>query len=244
MIPSKPIIDVIIPAYNEQHAIGLVVGEVPDFIRHIVVVNNNSNDHTKINAIGAGALVVDEPQRGYGKACLSGMAYIQGFEIQPDIVVFMDADYSDYPEEMSDLVYPILKQNVDFVIGSRAKGKREKGSMTFPQIFGNWLATSLMRSIYGVEFSDLGPFRAIKWEKLLSLCMKDQNYGWTIEMQIKAHQHQLLIAEVPVNYKKRIGTSKVSGTLKGTFLAGYKILWTIGKYRLSNHRVVEKMKIQ
>jgi glycosyltransferase involved in cell wall biosynthesis len=236
MFPSNPIIDVIIPAYNEQHAIGLVVGEVPDYIRHIVVVNNNSNDHTKTKAIEAGAIVVDEPQPGYGKACLSGMTYIKGLEIQPEIVVFMDADYSDFPEEMSDLIFPILEQNVDFVIGSRVKGKREKGSMTFPQIFGNWLATSLMRHVYGAEFSDLGPYRAIKWEKLLSLGMNDQNYGWTIEMQIKAHQHQLLIAEVPVNYKRRIGTSKVSGTIKGTFLAGYKILWTIAKYRILKHK--------
>lgn len=235
MLPHKPIIDVIIPAYNEQHAIGLVVSEVPDYIRHIVVVNNNSNDHTKVNALEAGAIVVDEPQRGYGRACLSGMAYIKELEVQPEIVVFMDADYSDYPEEMTELLSPILNQGVDFVIGSRVKGKKEKGSMTFPQIFGNWMATSLMKSIFGAEYSDLGPFRAIKWEKLLSLDMKDQNYGWTIEMQIKAHQHQLLFAEVPVNYKRRIGTSKVSGTLKGTFLAGYKILWTIGKYRISQH---------
>jgi len=158
------------------------------------------------------------------------MAYIGSLKVQPDIVVFLDADYSDYPEEMSEVVKPIVEGKADFVIGSRAKGDREGGSMTFPQIFGNRLATTLMRWIYGLEYSDLGPFRAIKWDCLLSMRMEDKDYGWTIEMQIKAGRNHLGIAEVPVNYKKRIGVSKVSGTVKGTIMAGYKILWTIFKY--------------
>ncbi len=220
-------IDVIIPAYNEQHAIAKVIGDIPDFVRHVVVVNNNSNDATKSIAQGAGAIVVDEPQRGYGKACLAGMAHLRSLELQPGIVVFLDADYSDYPELMGSVVQPILDGDADMVIGSRAKGQKEGGSMTFPQIFGNWLATSLMRWIYKADFSDLGPFRAIRWPELLALNMRDQDYGWTIEMQIKAVKQGLKIAEVPVDYKKRIGTSKVSGTIKGTVMAGYKIIWTI-----------------
>ncbi|MEX2592168.1 MAG: glycosyltransferase family 2 protein [Anditalea sp.] len=227
---TLPIIDVIIPAFNEQNSIGLVVREIPDYVRNIVVVNNNSSDETKKKAISAGATVVDEPQQGYGKACLKGMDYIKALEIPPKIVVFLDADYSDYPREMSAVVRPIIEDKVDFVIGSRSKGEREGGSMTFPQIFGNWLATTLMRWFYQADFSDLGPFRAIKWDRLLALNMKDQDFGWTIEMQIKAVKSQLKITEVPVNYKKRIGTSKVSGTVKGTILAGYKIIWTIFKY--------------
>lgn len=220
-------IDVIIPAYNEEHSIAKVIGDIPDFVRHIVVVNNNSSDATKSTAQGAGAIVVDEPQRGYGKACLAGMAYLANLKIQPEIVVFLDGDYSDYPEQMVQLVRPIEEGSADFVIGSRAKGQKEGGSMTFPQIFGNWLATRLMRWIYKADYSDLGPFRAIRWPALLALNMQDQDYGWTIEMQIKAAKQGLKITEVPVNYKKRIGTSKVSGTIKGTVMAGYKILWTI-----------------
>lgn len=230
MSDSFPLIDVIIPAYNEQDAIGEVVREIPGFVRNIIVVNNNSTDHTKLNASKAGALVVDEPQRGYGKACLTGMAYIQSLTVQPHIVVFIDGDYSDYPQEMELLVQPILEREADFVIGSREKGKSERGSMTFPQIFGNRLATTLMRWIYKADYSDLGPFRAIVWQKLLALNMQDQDYGWTIEMQIKAVQQKFRITEVPVNYKQRIGTSKVSGTVKGTLMAGYKIIWTIFKY--------------
>lgn len=225
-----PIIDVIIPAFNEQNSVGKVVREIPGFVRHIIVVNNSSWDDTRINAQNEGAIVLDEPQRGYGKACLRGIAHIKTLETPPNIIVFLDADYSDYPQEMSDVVHPIVEGKVDFVIGSRAKGNREAGSMTFPQIFGNFLATRLMRWIYGVNFSDLGPFRAIRWESLRSLDMCDENYGWTVEMQIKAVKNHLKITEVPVNYKKRIGTSKVSGTVKGTIMAGYKIILTVFKY--------------
>lgn len=230
MPTSFPIIDVIIPAYNEQNSIGKVIGDIPSFVRNIIVVNNNSNDHTKKNGRDAGAIVVDEPQRGYGRACLTGMAYLKQLEVQPEILVFLDGDYSDYPEEMEEVLQPIIYGNAEFVIGSRARGHKERGSMTYPQVFGNWLATSLMRMIYKAEFSDLGPFRAILWKKLLDLKMQDQDFGWTIEMQIKAVKQGLKYTEVPVNYKKRIGTSKVSGTVKGTIMAGYKIIWAIFKY--------------
>jgi glycosyltransferase involved in cell wall biosynthesis len=225
-----PIIDVIIPAYNEEKSIPKVIAEIPDFVRHIVVANNNSTDQTQQVAEAAGAKVVFEPQKGYGKACLTAMDWIKKQEIQPDIVVFLDGDYSDYPEEMSDLVQPILEGKAELVIGSRALGMREKGSMTLPQVFGNWLATTMMKYMQGAKFSDLGPFRAIVWKKLLDLNMVDQNFGWTIEMQIKAHKAGLRYTEVPVNYRKRIGVSKVSGTVKGVIGAGYKIIFTIFKY--------------
>ncbi len=220
----------IIPAYNEEKSIGYVIREIPNFVRNVVVANNNSTDGTKAAAEREGAIVVFEPQKGYGKACLTAMAWIEKQEIPPDIVVFLDGDYSDYPEEMTYLVQPILEEEADMVIGSRAKGQREAGSMTFPQIFGNWLATSLMRRIQNANFSDLGPFRAISWKRLLELNMVDQNFGWTIEMQIKAHKKGLKYLERPVNYRKRIGVSKVSGTVKGVFGAGYKIILTIFKY--------------
>ena len=225
-----PIIDVIIPAYNEEKSIPKVIAEIPDFVRHIVVPNNNSTDKTREVAEAAGAKVVFEPQKGYGKACLTAMDWIKKQEIQPDIVVFLDGDYSDYPEEMSDLVQPILEGKAELVIGSRALGMREKGSMTLPQVFGNWLATTMMKYMQGAKFSDLGPFRAIVWKKLLDLNMVDQNFGWTIEMQIKAHKSGLRYTEVPVNYRKRIGVSKVSGTVKGVIGAGYKIIFTIFRY--------------
>lgn len=224
------IVDVIIPAFNEEDSIALVVGEIPDFVRNIIVVNNNSVDQTKQNAWAAGAVVLDEPQQGYGKACLKGMAYLLTLKVQPHIVVFLDGDYSDYPAEMGSLIQPIVNEEADFVIGSRTKGMSEEGSMTIPQVFGNSLATRLMRWIYQVNYSDLGPFRAIKWESLLALEMRDENYGWTIEMQIKAAKNKLRHTEVPVNYKKRIGKSKVSGTVRGTFMAGYKIIWSLIKF--------------
>lgn len=228
---SHLLIDVIIPAYNESASIGKVIGDIPrELVRDILVCNNNSTDATASVAAAAGAIVIDQPLRGYGNACLAGMAYIKERPLveQPDIIVFMDGDYSDYPQEMKALLSPI-KEGKDMVIGSRVKGNPDRGSLTIPQRFGNWLATRLIHMRYGFRFSDLGPFRAIRWQKLLSLDMQDKNYGWTVEMQVKALQHQLACAEVPVSYRKRIGTSKVSGTVKGSILAGYKILWTIFK---------------
>lgn len=229
--PSNFTIDVLIPAFNEENSVGKVIKDIPAFVRNTIVVNNNSNDDTKMVAEAAGAIVLDEPQKGYGKACLTGMEYIKSLNQQPDILVFLDADYSDYPEQMSEVIRPIIQDGYDMVIGSRALGNREKGSMTLPQVFGNWLSTALMYWIYAVKYSDLGPFRAIKWDKLKALGMVDKNYGWTIEMQIKAAKSGLKSTEVPVDYRKRIGVSKVSGTVKGVVGAGWKILWTIWKYR-------------
>lgn len=228
---NQPIIDVIIPAFNEEDSIGKVITEIPTIVRHVVVANNRSTDRTRLVAEEAGAIVLDEPKKGYGKACLKGMDFLSKLSIKPEILVFLDGDYSDYPEQLLDLIGPILDDDFDMVIGSRALGKREGGSMTFPQIFGNWLATTLMRSIYKTNYTDLGPFRAIKWNKLVDLGMVDQNYGWTIEMQIKAAKAGLKTAEVSVDYRKRIGISKVSGTIRGVLGAGYKILWTIYRYR-------------
>jgi len=231
MIMVNKKIVVIIPAFNEENSVGKVVKDIPkSLVSEIVVVNNNSNDLTKVNALAAGAIVVDEPKQGYGNACLKGMAFVSEMEIKPDIIVFIDADYSDYPEELELLVKPIIEDNFDMVIGSRALGKRESGSMTPQQIFGNWLATSLLKLFYKVSYTDLGPFRAIKYQKLLELKMIDKTYGWTVEMQLKAAKQKYKITEIPVTYRVRIGHSKVSGTVKGTVMAGYKIITTIFKY--------------
>ena len=224
------IIDVIIPVYNEADAIGNVIREIPkELVRHIVVCNNGSTDNTADAALMLGAIVVNEPQKGYGNACLKGMAHIASLALKPDIVVFLDGDYSDYPEEMFSLVQPIIDQTADLVIGSRALGEMENGAMMPQQIFGNWLATTLIKSIYNYEFTDLGPFRAIRYSHLLAMEMEDKTFGWTVEMQVKAAKMKMKTSEIPVKYRKRIGQSKVSGTVKGTILAGHKILWTIFK---------------
>lgn len=223
-------IRVVIPAFNEQNAVGLVINDIPKhLVKEIIVVDNGSTDDTQIIARKAGATVLSEQKKGYGNACLKGIEHISQSD-STDIVVFLDADYSDHPEELPQLVEPIVEKDFDLVIGSRALGQREKGSMTFPQIFGNWLATNLLRIFYNVRFTDLGPFRAIKYTQLIGLGMQDQTYGWTVEMQLKAAKKKLKCTEVPVNYRRRIGVSKVSGTIKGTVLAGYKIIWTIFKY--------------
>lgn len=228
---SRPIIDIIIPAFNEENAVGNVVNDIPkEFVREIIVVNNNSTDETAIKARSAGATVLDEKIKGYGNACLKGINHINQKEIKPDIVVFLDADYSDYPEEMNNLIAPIINQNIDMVIGSRSLGNLEKGAMNPQQIFGNWLATFLLQLFYGVKYTDLGPFRAIKYDNLVLLNMKDKTYGWTVEMQLKAAKQKLNTCEVPVSYRNRIGVSKISGTVKGTIGAGYKIITTIFKY--------------
>lgn len=225
-----PIIKVIIPAYNEEEAIANVIAEIPDSVSEIIVVNNNSTDNTAYIAKNAGATVLTEPQKGYGYACLKGMGYIANQTIKPDILAFLDGDYSDYPEELTKIVAPIINDDIDFVLGSRVKNLRDTGSMTPQQVFGNWLACSLMKLFFKAKFTDLGPFRAIKYDKLIALNMQDKTYGWTIEMQLKVLKTNLSYIEVPVNYKKRIGTSKVSGTIKGTIFAGVKILTWIFKY--------------
>ena len=223
-------IKVIIPAYNEEASIAKVIAEIPKAVEEIIVVNNNSTDSTRENAQRTGATVLDENRKGYGYACLKGMEYIASSDNPPEIIVFLDGDYSDYPEELTKVVQPIKENNIDMVIGARVKETREEGSMTPQQVFGNWLATTLMRLFFGAKFTDLGPFRAIRYDKLLALEMEDKTYGWTVEMQLKALKQGLSYTEVPVRYKNRIGVSKVSGTVKGSVLAGVKILTWIFKY--------------
>ena len=226
---SKPIVTVIIPAFNEEKSIGKVIDAIPkSVVDFVIVVSNTSTDNTVEVAKKAGAIVLEETRKGYGWACLLGIE--KSKELKTEIVVFLDGDFSDYPEEIPDVIAPILKDGVDLVIGSRALGKKEKGSLTPQQIFGNWLATKLIRIFYGAKFTDLGPFRAMKATSLDLLEMDDKTYGWTIEMQIKTVKKKMRFVEVPVNYKKRIGVSKVSGTVKGTVLAGIKIITAVFKY--------------
>jgi glycosyltransferase involved in cell wall biosynthesis len=197
-------------------------------VSEIIVVDNGSTDTTARVAKEAGATVLSEPTPGYGRACLKGIDYLK--QLPPEIVVFVDGDHSDYPEEIPGLLQPIMDGKADLVIGSRALGKKERGSMTPQQLLGNWLATRLLRLRFGITFTDLGPFRAIRFQRLLELNMQDKTYGWTVEMQLKAAKSGLTCVEVPVRYRRRIGFSKISGTVKGTLMAGYKILHTIFKY--------------
>lgn len=224
------LIKVIIPAYNEQDSIANVINDIPSIVDEIIVISNNSTDATEKNAKNAGATVLKENRKGYGYACLKGMDYIAKQKNKPDIIVFLDGDYSDYPEQLTELIYPIINNNIDFVVGTRVKELRENGSMTPQQIFGNWLATFLMSLFFGAKFTDLGPFRAIKYDKLLTLNMEDKTYGWTVEMQLKALKQKFTYTEIPMKYRNRIGVSKVSGTVKGSILAGVKILSWIFKY--------------
>lgn len=230
------IVDVIIPAWNEEKSIGHVVTDIDrTLVRDVIVVDNNSKDQTAQVSRDAGATSLSEKRQGYGSACLTGIAHANANPIPADVIVFMDADYSDYASEMPALLAPIVAGDADMVIGSRALGEKEKGSMTPQQVFGNWLATWMIKVIYKHTYSDLGPYRAIRLESLNALSMRDPDYGWTVEMQVKALHKKLKIAEVPVNYRKRIGISKVSGTVKGTILAGYKIITTIIKYAWNSH---------
>ena len=223
-------ISVIIPAYNEEGSIGKVVKEIPAVVDEIIVVNNNSKDNTTTVAETAGATVLAESRAGYGYACLKGMEYVAGKITKPDIIVFLDGDYSDYPAELEKLIAPIIENDIDFVIGARVKKFRAPGSMTVQQVFGNWLATYLMKLFYGSKFTDLGPFRAIKYSRLVQLQMTDKTYGWTVEMQLKALKQKMSYVEIPVRYRNRIGISKVSGTVKGTLMAGIKIIGWIFKH--------------
>lgn len=218
---------VLIPAYNEEQSVAKVIGDIPGEIAdEIIVIDNASTDNTKQRALAAGAKVIEEPKRGYGAACLRGIANIK----ETDIVVILDADYSDYPGQIVRLLKPITDENYDFVLGSRIMGKREKGALAYQAKWGNTLSVFLIRLFFKHRFTDMGPFRAIRYESLKALKMQDKDFGWNAEMQIKAIKHKLRIKEVAVDYRRREGTSKISGTLKGTILAGYKILFTIFKY--------------
>lgn len=220
-----------IPALDEERSIGNVLDEIPrELVDRIVVVDNGSRDRTGEVARGRGATVVEEPVPGYGRACLRGLEELR--RRPPDVVVFVDGDYSDRPSEMRALLRPIVEKRAELVIGSRVLGEREPGALAPQARWGNWLATRLLHVLYGVRFTDLGPFRAITYEALLALDMQDTDFGWTAEMQAKAARAGMHVAEVPVSYHRRIGKSKITGTLKGTVLAGYKILSTILKLRL------------
>ena len=224
-----PKISVIIPAYNEEKAIDSVIRDIPKkMVYQIIVVDNGSDDNTFLKAKNAGAYVLREPRRGYGNACLKGLSSL---DTDTDIVVFLDGDYSDYPEDMEHVVRPIIDNKADLTIGSRLVGEREKGALLLRACIGNKIATFLIRIFWGFRFTDLGPFRAIRYKSLIQMGMKDKNYGWTVEMQIKAIMNKFRILEVPVRYRKSIGHSKITGTISGSFKAGIKIIYTILKYR-------------
>ncbi len=226
-------IDVVIPALNEERSVGDVVARIPrPPVRRVIVVDNGSTDGTAVAAREAGATVVQEPNRGYGAACLKGLSALQE---DSDIVVFLDADGSDHPEHLGRLLEPLLDDRADLVVGARAGPGVERGAMTVPQRFGNWMASGWLRTRYSLPASDLGPFRAIRRAKLSELRMTDRDYGWTVEMQIKAARAGLRYAEVEVPYRRRVGQSKISGTVRGTFGAGIKILTLLARYDLGRH---------
>ena len=224
--PPGTTIDVLIPALNEEQSLPLVLDAIPrDWIRRVVVIDNGSTDATPTVAVEHGAEVIHQPVKGYGSACLAGLGHLA--RDPPDIVVFLDGDFSDHPEELPRLIEPIMTSDAAMVIGSRTIGPRQRGALLPQAVMGNKLACTLVEFIYGYAFTDLGPFRAITWEALETMRMKDQDFGWTVEMQVKAARFGIPSVEVPVSYRKRVGTSKITGTVKGTFLAGYKILYTI-----------------
>lgn len=227
----RVIIDVVIPALNEAASIGKVIDDLPkQYLRHIIVANNGSTDETQAIAEAKGAIVVNQSIKGYGIACLTALNFVKNQNQLPDIIVFLDGDYSDHPEELPMLTAPIETGNYDLVLGSRVLGQSQKGALLWQQRVGNAIATTLIRWFYGYRFTDLGPFRAIRYTSLMQLNMADQNYGWTAEMQVKAAKKKLSCLEVPVTYRKRIGKSKVSGTILGSIMAGYKILFIVFKW--------------
>ncbi|MEN1680179.1 MAG: glycosyltransferase family 2 protein [Planctomycetota bacterium] len=220
---------VVIPALNEEASLPLVLADLPS-VGQVVVVDNGSTDATAQRAAEAGADVVHEGRRGYGSACLAGLEWLRSGGLPPEIVVFLDADHSDDPTQLPELVSPILSGECDLVLGSRMTGKREPGAMPAQSVWGNRFACLLMRLLLGARYTDLGPFRAARWESLESLGMSDTNYGWTVEMQIKALRAGLRVREVPTPYRRRVGQSKISGTITGSVKAGAKILWLVARY--------------
>ena len=225
-----PRIDVVIPALNEEASLPLVLAALPrPPVRRVVVADNGSRDGTARVAREGGAIVVAAERRGYGSACLAGLDHLRRHD-PPDVVVFVDADFSDHPDELPRLVAPILAGEADLVIGSRVLGEREPGALLPQARAGNLVACLLIRLLYGHRYTDLGPFRAARWDALERLGMADPNFGWTAEMQVKALRHRLRVSEVPVSYRKRVGVSKITGTIAGTVRAGYKILWTVLRY--------------
>jgi glycosyltransferase involved in cell wall biosynthesis len=231
---QQPSIDVVIPVFNEERSIPLVLADLPrPPVRRIVVADNNSTDASARLASEGGAVVVPAPQPGYGSACLAALAHLRENE-PPDIVAFIDGDYSDHPEELPQVVAPLLAGRADLVIGSRTLGQRERGALLPQARAGNLVACTLIRWLYGHRYSDLGPFRAITWKAFESLGMEDPNFGWTAEMQVKALRLGLRVEEIPVSYRKRVGVSKITGTLKGTIMAGYKLLFTVFRYSRGN----------
>ena len=227
---TRSTVDVVIPAFNEEQSLPRVLADLPrSLVRRVVVVDNNSSDATEKVAGEGGAMVVFEGVPGYGSACLAGLEHLR-LNDPPDIVVFVDADYSDHPDELPRLVTPILEDRADLVIGSRILGQRERRALLPQARAGNAVACTLIRLLYRHRYTDLGPFRAVRWHLLEQLSMSDPDFGWTAEMQVKALRHGLRVVEVPVSYRRRIGGSKITGTLRGTILAGYKILWTVFRY--------------
>ena len=225
------IVDVVIPARDERLSLPLVLADLPRaLVRDVVVVDNGSKDGTGDEAASLGCVVVREPRRGYGSACLAGLAHLAARFPPPEVVAFLDADHSDHAEELPNLLAPLASGRADLVVGSRALGTREPGALLPQQRLGNALATFLIRRLYGVNVTDLGPFRAIRWDALAGLDMTDRDYGWTAEMQVKALKIGLRYVEVPVSYRRRAGRSKIAGTLRGTIGAGFKILYTVFRY--------------
>ena len=230
MTDSTPAVDVVIPAFNEEASLPLVLGAIPrPPVRRVVVADNNSSDGTAEVARSGGAVVVHEPRAGYGAACLRALEHLRSND-PPDIVVFLDGDYSDYPEELPDLIAPIVAGEAEFVIGSRVLGSRQAGALLPQARMGNMVACALIRLLYRHRYTDLGPFRAARWSSFERLGMRDRDFGWTAELQVKALRLGMSVAEVPVSYRKRVGVSKITGTLKGTVMAGYKILLTVLRY--------------